>query len=160
MNKNAPRTNQRQARRAAILEAVRREPIPTQQDLVAALQRRGISTTQASLSRDIARLGLLKVGGRYQSAPATARSDADVEQPLRAYLRSASVAGGGLVVLRCLAGTAPQVALALDRIGRSEVVGTVAGDDTVFVAVASKNDAESLAHYLEAKAAQAPAAHG
>ena len=99
--------------------------------------------TQVSISRDAEELGLLKVAGRYQAAPAGA-GHSDPELPLRTWVRGASAAGPHLVVIRCDAGTAQGVARALDYAGMEGLVGTVAGDDTVFAAVDSARSAAAL----------------
>jgi transcriptional regulator of arginine metabolism len=122
-------------RRELILAIVAGERIETQEELVAALEARDVSASQASVSRDVTALRLVKVDGRY-APPAT---EAPVENPLEArisaYLIGHAPAGDSLVVLKTPPGEAPGVALALDRLALSGVVGTVAGDDTIFVAV-------------------------
>lgn len=122
-------------RQKAILEIVSTRGVPTQNELARELKRRGIQATQVSLSRDIAELGLVKAGGVYRAAAAEGGA-ADPELPLRAWVKGASVAGPHLVVVRCEAGTAQRVGLVIDGLSRPGFVGTIAGDDTVFLAVA------------------------
>lgn len=137
MNKHTVARPSKGDRQAVVLEVVRGGRIATQQGLVAALLRRGVSATQASVSRDIAELGLVKAGGVYRAAlPGT--GGVAPEFPIRAWARRATAAGTNLVVLHCETGTAPKVALALDQKDLPDVVGTVAGDDTIFVAVPSR----------------------
>lgn len=147
MNKYA--TDERKAaRQAALLEAVRAQSLGTQAELVSALKRSGIAATQASVSRDVAELGLIKAGGRWRSAPAAVPGLADPELPLRSLVRQVLSAGENLVIIKCRVGAAQQVALALDGLARPELLGTVAGDDTLFAAVGSAKAARSLMEFL------------
>ena len=129
MNNYSSREERKSSRQTAILDVIARESLGTQNDLVKALRKRGVPATQVSVSRDIAELKLVKAGGRYQTGAA------DPEMPLRTWVRSASAAGPHLVVVRCDSGTAQSVGLVLDKWTVPGIVGTVAGDDTVFVAV-------------------------
>jgi len=138
------------ARQAAILEAVAQDAIATQNDLVRALKKRGIDATQVSISRDVAELGLLKVGGVYK--PAAAEGGAhDPELPLRAFVREVVAAGPNLTVVRCDVGAAPRVGLALDGLTWPGLAGTLAGDDTVFVATESAAAQRKLVEYLRSR---------
>ncbi len=134
----------REERRRFILELLRKERIGSQEELLARLAEAGYSATQSSISRDLRDLEVAKAGGRYVVAGGV-RADLNVVQQ---FLRSAKKAGPHLVVLRTLPGAASPVASALDLAGLPEVVGTLAGDDTVFVAVASATDQQSLIKQL------------
>lgn len=122
-------------RRELILEIVTGERVETQDELVAALARRGIAASQSSVSRDVTALRLVKVDGRYASPSPATPVDNPLEARIAAYLLSHAPAGEHLIVLKTPPGEAPGVALALDRLDLPGVVGTVAGDDTIFVAV-------------------------
>jgi len=124
-------------RRAAILAAIVEERIETQEQMVAALANRGIVASQASVSRDIAVLRLAKVEGRWTASPAEPPPADPLEQRIAGRLLSVASAGDHLVVLSTPAGEAGGVALALDGLELDGVVGSVAGDDTIFVAVES-----------------------
>ena len=138
------------ARQSAILEAIASGDVATQNDLVAALKKKGVAATQVSISRDIAELGLMKVGGVYR--PATAEGGAsDPELPLRAFVRAVTPAGPNLTVVRCDTGTAPRVGLALDGLPLAGLIGTLAGDDTVFVACESASVQKSLVTFLTSR---------
>jgi transcriptional regulator of arginine metabolism len=150
MNKYANRDERKSARQAAILEVISKEAVATQNDLAKALKSAGIHATQVSLSRDIAELGLVKAGGKYQSAPSMTGA-ADPELPLRTSLRSAVAAGPNLVVLRTDTSAAQPVGLVIDRMSMPGIVGTIAGDDTVFVAVANQAASKKLLDYLNAR---------
>ena len=122
-------------RREAILALIASRRIATQEELVAALHGQGLEASQASVSRDIASLGLVKAGGRW-AAPPTGQPTADpLEQRIASWLLGVAPAGDHLLVLKTPPGEAPGVGLALDRLDLDGVVGTVAGDDTIFVAV-------------------------
>ena len=116
-----------QGRQQAILEIISDKPIANQQELVAELERIGIATTQSSVSRDIARLGLIKVNGHY-AAP--------VAETLTAGpIVSIDTAGDCIVVIKTEIGQASPTALKIDQAEIAEIVGTVAGDDTMLIAV-------------------------
>lgn len=146
----ASRDERKSARQTALLEAIARESVSTQHALVRALRRRGIPATQVSVSRDIAELGLMKAGGRYRPAPAEAGAS-DPESPLRTWVRRAEVAGPHLVVVRCDVGTAQRVGLALDGLALPGVAGTLAGDDTVFVAAVSEAASRRVVGFLRSR---------
>jgi transcriptional regulator of arginine metabolism len=129
-----------QARRAVIEEILRTERISNQLELVARLSERGFSVTQSSVSRDLQELGALRVGGRYLVAAALGAGEAPGGglAEVASYVVSVSAAGPHLLVVKTPPGIAALVALDLDREGWPEVVGTVAGDDTFFVATAGR----------------------
>jgi transcriptional regulator of arginine metabolism len=135
-------------RHAAIRDVVSSRPVRTQHELVAALRDRGLRATQATVSRDIREMALLKtgpVGGQVYVLPAPPDDTrAGGEQRLRQLLGDMPVelrVAGLLLVVRAVPGSAHAIAAALDRARWPEVVGSVAGDDTLFVAFA---DAEAL----------------
>lgn len=146
MNKYAGKA----ARQAAILDVIASAGIGTQNELVAALRKKGVAATQVSISRDIAELGLVKVGGCYRPAAAEG-GGADPELPLRTFVRAVTPAGPHLAVVRCDAGTAPRVGLVLDGLALGGIVGTLAGDDTVFVATDSAASQKTLVGFLTSR---------
>ncbi len=124
-------------RRQLILDLIQAQSLSSQQDVVDALVACGVVTTQATVSRDLEECGVVKYQGRYVVP-------APVPTPVTAGgLLSLVPAGDALVVARSLPGMASAIALAIDRAGWPFVVGTVAGDDTIFIAV-SGPDAQSL----------------
>jgi transcriptional regulator of arginine metabolism len=142
-------------RQAAILDIVGREAIRNQEALRQKLKARGFDVTQATLSRDIKELGLVKraADSAYQRAgpPEPSRSEAS-EQALRRavaeYLRGV-VKVDQLIVLRTDAGLAQPLAVAIDRAALPEVAGTIAGDDTILVIARGSRRAASVAARLE-----------
>lgn len=141
-------------RQSAILDLVDREPITSQEQLRERLRTRGIEATQATLSRDIRDLGLIKraADGAYRRAGADTRPAGNLEAECRTavddYLRRLDVVDQ-LVVLKTDTGQAQPLAVAIDRAGLSEIVGTIAGDDTILVICRSAPDAAGLSKRLE-----------
>lgn len=135
-------------RREAILALIASRRIETQGDLVAALREQGIEGSQASVSRDIAALGLVKAAGRWTAASADGPAADPIEQRIASWLLSVQPAGDHLLVLKTPPGEAPGVGLALDRLALDGVVGTVAGDDTIFVAVVGAAAGRGVARRL------------
>jgi transcriptional regulator of arginine metabolism len=123
----------KEKRQQKILSLIRARPIGTQQELAAQLERAGCVATQSSISRDLEELGVVKQYGRYTlpAAPAGAAARG---------LVSLAPAGECLVVARCEPGLASAVAVEIDRAGIAEVVGTVAGEDTIFIAVPGRKE--------------------
>ena len=130
-------------RQQAILRVIAGRPVRTQEELATALRRAGYEATQATVSRDIEELGLVKVRGargehHYEVASRNTIVDAN-EGParLRRFCEDYAVEGAiseSLVVLRSTPGSANALAAAIDACALRHVVGTLAGDDTVFVA--------------------------
>lgn len=121
-------------RRKLILELIVAQPVGTQDRLVELLRQQGVACTQASVSRDLKELGLIKHGGRYTMPPGTPAPPRDADAGVLQRVRAIESAGDALLVVRTNPGEASLVALAIDDEHWSSVVGTVAGDDTVFVA--------------------------
>ncbi|MGQ0429775.1 MAG: arginine repressor [Gammaproteobacteria bacterium] len=123
------------ARRQALRRIIGHAPVGRQQDLVRLLSRAGHHATQSSVSRDLRELGVAKQGDRYvlpgESAPAL-----DDFGAVAAFVRDIRQAGPCLTVVRTTAGAAQSVAIVLDRADWPDVVGTISGDDTIFVATA------------------------
>src|SRR5690348_15661407 len=129
----------RAERERRIREILGRHAVETQDDLVDRLRREGLGVTQATVSRDIKRLGLVKVplsGGRSQYVAPVRPSPADVLRRLQhaatEYVLSVD-AGEDLIVIHTLTGRANAVAAAIDEMQWPDVVGTIAGDDTILI---------------------------
>ena len=135
----------KQLRQRAIRDLVEQRPIRTQQELAAALRERGFRTTQATISRDVAELGLIKAGRSgmqaYAIPPRLREADTSGEDRIRTLLGDMPVEireAGTMLVLKTLPGSAHPLAAALDRARWPEVAGSIAGDDTVFVAFSDR----------------------
>jgi transcriptional regulator of arginine metabolism len=122
-------------RQKRILNLIRARPIGTQEVLRAQLERAGVPATQSSVSRDLEELGVVKHHGRY----ALPHANGDLTRGLL----SLDVAGEALIVARCLPGRASSVAVEIDDAALSEIVGTLAGEDTIFIAVRDQKSQRS-----------------
>lgn len=137
-------------RHAKIKEIIDTNKIETQEDLAAALRHQGIDVTQATVSRDIKELMLVKVpdaNGHYHYAYPKEHGMMLTMERLERTFNDSIVSvrfSDSMVVLRTLPGTAQSVAFAVDYMKWSEILGTIAGDDTVFIAVANKEDVALL----------------
>jgi len=123
-------------RHAAILDLVRSRRIGSQEELRRLLRAAGVDVTQATLSRDVRELGLAKVGdpeggAHYAAAPAAAETPPLGPLVVSLFLSAEGV--GPLLVIRTPPGSANLLGSALDRAGWPDVVGTIAGDDTILV---------------------------
>ena len=128
-------TADRRKRHLKILELISTRAVRTQEELAEALAAEGWEVTQSSVSRDITALRLIKVDGAYRR-PASVVLPADPnERRIADGVLTAEPAGDALVVVHTPAGEANRVAVALDRLAWPEVAGTIAGDDTIFIAV-------------------------
>ncbi len=122
------------ARRETLRRIINGSPVRRQEDLVRLLGKAGYPATQSSVSRDLRELGVAKRGDRYV-LPADSPAVDDFSAVAR-FVRSIRPAGPNLAVIRTTAGSAQSVAIVLDRADWPEVVGTLSGDDTIFVATA------------------------
>lgn len=131
-------------RHEEILEIIAERPVATQELLIELLAQRGIKTTQATLSRDIQQLSLVKqrdANGVYRYAlPAAAVA----EKSLFAEAVVSVDYAMNTIVLKCRAGMAQGTCAAIDSVNHEGVVGTIAGDDTIFILVRSEADAKKL----------------
>lgn len=118
----------KEKRQQKILNLIRARRITTQQELAELLERAGLVATQSSISRDLEELGVVKQHGHYTlpAAPSGAAARG---------LLGLEPAGECLVVARCEPGLASAVAVEIDRAAIPEIVGTLAGEDTIFIAV-------------------------
>lgn len=117
---------QKRDRQTKILNLIRAKRIGTQESLRVHLEQAGVPATQSSVSRDLEELGVVKHHGHYTLPHANGHSARG--------LLSLDVAGDVLVVARCLPGRASAVAVEIDDAGIPEIVGTLAGEDTIFIA--------------------------
>ncbi len=124
------------ARRRAISKLLELSPVSRQSELVRLLQTEGFDATQSSVSRDLRELGAIKLTSGY-SLPEPHRTDNESELGLVVeFVRDVRPAGANITVITTAVGAAQRVAVTLDRMGWPEIVGTLSGDDTIFVATA------------------------
>lgn len=131
----------KEERQRAILQLVRDRPMRTQQQLARALGDQGFAATQATVSRDLQELGLVRTGAGY-------RLDQQVSAVSELVLSIRQVEF--LAVIRTPPGTANLVARAIDESEIEDIAGTVAGDDTIFVVLAQRRAVEPLRRFLGA----------
>lgn len=136
------------ARREALRRIIVQSTVGRQQDLVRLLRKTGHPATQSSVSRDLRELGVAKLGDRYV-LPADAESGPARFGAIAGFVRQVRTAGPHLTVVRTAAGAAQSVAIVLDRAQWPEVVGTVSGDDTIFIATASASAQRKLQARLD-----------
>lgn len=139
--------NDRQSR---ILEIIELEPIDTQEQLQQRLQEEGITCTQATISRDIKQLHLIKepIGqGKYRYAVSVQRNRLNVADKLRTIFRESIVSvdyAQNIVVIKTMAGLANAAAAALDSMSIPYMVGSLAGDDTALLVMRDTESARSF----------------
>lgn len=140
-------------RHAAILDLVRTRRVPSQETLRELLSERGIEVAQATLSRDIRELGLIKVpdeeGGSVYTVPSHSADPTPTLARLLPSLYLGSEGVGNLLVVRTLTGGAQPIAVALDRAEWPEVVATIGGDDTILVILRQAGQMEAVVQRLE-----------
>lgn len=124
-------------RQRALLSILRNRRLTSQTAVVRAMRSAGFTVTQPSISRDFQELGVVKLSGRYVSATEMQEQENQTVPDTFSVLQVKS-AGANLTVIKTHAGAANLVALKLDAKGIPGVIGTVAGDDTIFVALTGK----------------------
>jgi transcriptional regulator of arginine metabolism len=144
----------RAGRHARIVELIRQKAIRSQTELAELLAAEGVQVTQATLSRDLEELRAVKVGGAYLIPEDGTRPLREVEDAPARLLRllrellTGVDASGNIAVLRTPPGAAQFLASALDRSGLTDVVGTIAGDDTILVVARDVTGGKALAEKL------------
>ena len=142
----------KQFRHDKILQLIREEEVHTQDELVKGLRRLGVRATQVTLSRDLHELSVAKTANGYRviAASSATTEENHLHRTFVEFLRDVRRAKN-LVILKTAVGGAQPVALALDRENWPEVVGTIAGDDTILVIAATDRKAAAIAERLLAE---------
>jgi transcriptional regulator of arginine metabolism len=135
------------ARRSMLAKIIREQTVGRQTELVAMLRKHGHVATQSSVSRDLRELGVAKVGDRYVLPDTLAASQNDFST-LKQFVSARLTAGTNLTVLKTTVGSAQSVAVAIDTARWPEVVGTISGDDTIFIATAGPLEQRQLGDRL------------
>jgi transcriptional regulator of arginine metabolism len=123
------------ARRTVLAKIIREQAVGKQTELVAILRKHGCVATQSSVSRDLREMGVAKLGDRYV-LPDTAAAPKNDFSTLKQFVNARLTAGTNLTVLKTTVGSAQSVAVAIDTARWPEVIGTISGDDTIFIATA------------------------
>ena len=134
-------------RRSAILRILRGGVVRRQNDLAQLLKRDGFDVTQSSVSRDLRELGVAKMGDRYVLPGSGAAPTSDFSA-LKQFVSARLTAGTNLTVLKTTIGSAQSVAVAIDTARWPEVVGTISGDDTIFIATSGAEAQRKLGDRL------------
>lgn len=137
------------ARQRKILEIIEKNDIGTQEELVALLEREGLEITQATISRDIRELGITKVSidGKTQRYVTVKSAESGMNNRLLGVLRTGFISmemAGSILVIKTSAGMAMAVAASIDALRLNQIVGSIAGDDTIFCALRSAEDGEEV----------------
>jgi transcriptional regulator of arginine metabolism len=142
-------------RQRLIQTVVQQRDVATQRELVSALSALGCEVTQATVSRDIRELDLQKVRthlGRAKYVLSSRERPKDPEQAARHVMRDfarSTAVSQQLVVVRCEIGTANTVARQIDNLNHSDIIGTLAGDDTFVVIAGDSEAAQGMKRYLD-----------
>ncbi|WP_278320226.1 arginine repressor [Inediibacterium massiliense] len=142
------------ARHAKILEIIDEYEIETQEELAEALKKNNIQVTQATVSRDIKELRLIKVlgkNGRYKYAAMHQQEPAISDRLVKLFkdcILSIDYAGN-MIVLKTLVGAGNAACASIDALGLKEIVGTIAGDDTIFILVRHEEKIEELVEHFK-----------
>ncbi len=142
-------------RQSVILEIISQQDIETQHQLLEALAERGVKSTQATLSRDIKDMRLVKElgpSGKYRYAIASKAESDDFSIRLKKIFRESVISydlAQNLLVIKTLPGLAPAACSAIDGMEINGLVGTLAGDDTAFLAMRDNDSARTLYHEIE-----------
>lgn len=136
-------------RHSKILELISERDISTQEDLLVYLRESGFDVTQATVSRDIKELRLVKTmvsDGKYRYSPASSDKNTDVSTKYAVFNQSAKSVdyANNMIVIKCYTGMANAACAVLDAMNHEGVVGTLAGDDTIFVLMRDERSAVNL----------------
>ena len=141
------------SRHSVILEIIKDKSIETQEELATVLKEKGYNITQATVSRDIKELRLIKVltkDGKYKYSTIKQQEDIVTDRSLKLF--KDSVLGfdtaGNFIVIKTLVGAANAAGVAIDAINVDKVIGTIAGDDTIFMLCKTDEDAETVVDFF------------
>ncbi len=143
----------KQARHHKILEIIGRNEIATQEELVRKLEDENLSITQATVSRDIKELNIIKANtadGKQKFVALKTINDPGTDRLLKVFGEAvlSSIVTGNLIIVHTLPGMAPACASAIDAMNILEIAGTIAGDDTIFIAATADADITGLEREL------------
>ena len=143
-----PTTANRDRRRHAIAQLLESHVVRRQSELVRLLRAEGLEATQSSVSRDLRHLGAARLTAGYRLPEPSRGNNENALRPLAEFFRAVHPAGPNLLVISTAVGAAQRICVTLDRANWPEVVGTVSGDDTIFVATAGAGPQRRLSARL------------
>lgn len=135
-----------------IIKLIKTREIGTQEELLKLLKSRGYDVTQATISRDIRELSLTKVNISGRQKYAVILNDEEVNDKYVTILKEgfiSMISSGNLIVLKTVTGMAMAVATAIDALEMNEIIGCIAGDDTIFIAVSENNNSTDVMDKLK-----------
>lgn len=144
----AAELHQSVSRRAAILRILRESTVHNQDELVKVLRKQGFDATQSSVSRDLRELGVAKAGDHYIVPSDEVAGAINPFAAVANFVLDVRVAGSSLTVVKTTTGTAQSVAVAIDDSNWPEIVGTISGDDTIFIATNDGREQRKLRERL------------
>ena len=144
----AAEIHQSVARRAAILRIIRGSTVHNQDELAKLLRKQGFDATQSSVSRDLRELGVAKAGDHYILPGGDTGLAGTPFAAVANFVMEVRTAGPSLTVVKTTTGAAQSVAVAIDESSWSEVVGTISGDDTIFIATEDGREQRKLRERL------------
>ena len=144
----AAEIHQSVARRAAIVRIIRESTVHNQDELAKLLRRQGFEATQSSVSRDLRELGVAKAGDHYILPGGDTSAAGTPFAAVSNFVTAVRTARPSLTVVKTTTGTAQSVAVAIDDSDWSEVVGTISGDDTIFIATEGTREQRKLRERL------------
>jgi transcriptional regulator of arginine metabolism len=147
MLRSEPEHNNAPARRTMLAKIIREQHVGRQTELVDLLRELGHIATQSSVSRDLRELGVAKMGDRYVLPESGNQPKSDFSA-LKQFVSARLTAGTNLTVLKTTIGSAQSVAVAIDTAQWPEVVGTISGDDTIFIATTGAEAQRKLSDRL------------
>jgi len=147
MLRSEPEPNNAPARRTMLAKIIREQTVGRQTELVDLLRKLGHIATQSSVSRDLRELGVAKMGDRYVLPESGIPPKSDFSA-LKQFVSARLTAGTNLTVLKTSVGSAQSVAVAIDSAQWPEVVGTISGDDTIFIATSGADAQRKLGDRL------------
>jgi transcriptional regulator of arginine metabolism len=147
MLRSEPELNNAPARRTMLAKIIREQSVGRQTELVDRLRELGHIATQSSVSRDLRELGVAKMGDRYV-LPENGHQPRSDFASLKQFVSARLTAGTNLTVLKTTIGSAQSVAVAIDTAQWPEVVGTISGDDTIFIATSGAEAQRKLGDRL------------
>lgn len=141
------------SRHSKIIEIIENQDIETQDDLASHLRSAGYKVTQATVSRDIKEMRLIKVltkDGKYKYASIKEKEGAVNDRFLKIFKNSVvSVdSAGHMIVIKTLVGSASAAAVAIDAFNLSDIVGTIAGDDTIFMVIKNEEKVKAILEHF------------
>lgn len=144
----AAEIHQAVSRRAAILRILRESTVHNQDELVKVLRKQGFDATQSSVSRDLRELGVAKAGDHYIVPSTEGTAEINPYTAVAKFVIDVRTAGTSLTVVKTTTGTAQSVAVAIDESAWPEIVGTISGDDTIFIATNDGREQRKLRERL------------